>query len=281
LAEQAEGQFLELCNWYHNLEVWCDEQKAHCLPDARRPRGAFRYPDAERLAHEVRRELELGDHPAMSLLKVLEEVCAVKVFHLPLEPSGTAACSRSDDFGAAILLNSNNVRWRRNFDLAHELFHLLTWPIFRTEQSQEPDPMEEKLATCFARHLLMPAEAFRDAVNEYRSEEGLVAGDVTDIARLFDVSVDAVAWHAAFLFNMADEDAQRLIAAAKAMPDVRESDTPAPRPERFRALAVKALHAGQISIGRFAEYVGVSRSRAMRYVEQGEAEDEEIAAAPA
>ena len=46
----------------------------------------------------------------------------VKVFHLPLEPTGTAASTYGEAFGMAVLLNSSHVAWRRNFDLAHELF---------------------------------------------------------------------------------------------------------------------------------------------------------------
>ncbi|HEY0462625.1 MAG TPA: ImmA/IrrE family metallo-endopeptidase [Polyangiaceae bacterium] len=58
---------------------------------------------------------------------MLEEQCGVKVFHLDFEPRGTAASSHSAGFGNAVLLNKKNPKWRRNFDLAHELFHLLTW----------------------------------------------------------------------------------------------------------------------------------------------------------
>jgi Zn-dependent peptidase ImmA (M78 family) len=141
--------------------------------------------------------------------------------------------------------------------------------------------MEEKLATCFARSLLMPEEAFRDAISEYGCDEGPDPAILVDVARLFDVSVDAVAWRYSFLLNIGEEQVRRLIVDAKMIRDVRDSDRPGQRPERFRALAVKALHKGEISIVRFDEYVGVSRSQAMRFAEQAETEDEEIAAAPA
>jgi hypothetical protein len=54
---------------------------------------------AEDLARSVRAQLGLGDRPALTLLRVLEEDYGVKVFHLPFEPTGTAACSRSQAFG--------------------------------------------------------------------------------------------------------------------------------------------------------------------------------------
>jgi predicted transcriptional regulator len=37
-----------------------------------------------------------------------------------------------------------------------------------------------------------------------------------------------------------------------------------------------ALRRGEMSVGRFAEYVGISRQEAMRYAEQEQDGDEEI-----
>src|SRR5690606_5159555 len=119
-----------------------------------------------------------------SLLSTLEEICRVKVFHLPFEPSGTAACSLSDRFGAAVLLNSNNIRWRRNFDLAHELFHLLTWNIFRQgEYLKKVSDKEEQCANKFASNLLMPQEPLRLAIASQRDGK-----NVLDYDDLFEIA---------------------------------------------------------------------------------------------
>ena len=127
IAEEIQAQLLELVEQYHNLEKWCDEFEEVELPFATGEPSRFGYPQAERLAHEFRTKVGLGERPGQSLGRVLEEVCKVKVFHMDFEPSGSVACTFSDRYGAAILLNSKNVPWRRNFDLAHELFHLVTW----------------------------------------------------------------------------------------------------------------------------------------------------------
>ena len=89
------------------------------------------------------------------------------MFYLDFEPSGTAACTQSPTFGAAVLLNAKNARWRRNFDLAHELFHLLTWNVFNpaSGSSTERPAREEQLADRFASNLLMPEESVRASVN--------------------------------------------------------------------------------------------------------------------
>ena len=128
-AEELQAQLLALAEQYHNLEVWCEDRQEMQLPMEAGDPKRYDYADAEGLAHRVRSTLGLGDRPGQTLLRVLEEVCKIKVFHLAFEPTGSAASTLSSRLGAAVLLNANNIRWRRNFDLAHELFHLLTWRV--------------------------------------------------------------------------------------------------------------------------------------------------------
>jgi predicted HTH domain antitoxin len=56
----------------------------------------------------------------------------------------------------------------------------------------------------------------------------------------------------------------------------RTKDDPPERPERFRSLAITALRTGNISIGRFAEYLGISRGEAMKYVDEEAPADETL-----
>jgi Zn-dependent peptidase ImmA (M78 family) len=196
---------------------------------------------------------------------------------------------RSETFGPAILKFAN-VRWQRNHDLAHRLFHLLTWRLFRKSTSDIGSPLtdrEEKFATCFARHLLMPDEPLRTAVNARMKDGKIGFEDLFDIAREFDVSTESLLWHMHFLYgrSMAQVDeTQKNIARAKELSSVFEDRSPIPvprRPARYQALAIKALRRGEISIGRFAEYLGISRQQAMKYVEQEATDNEEIQVAPA
>jgi len=286
-ASETEAEFLRLCQQYHNLEVWCEERRPCELPKVSGDAASFRYPDAERLAYEVQSELRLGDRPARGLGTVLEEVCGVKLFHLGFEPTGSAASAVSDAFGAGVLLNAANVRWRRNFDLAHELFHLLTWNVFRSTEGGDgvfASEQEEKLATCFASHLLMPSDATRVAISEVMKGEGVSFSDLFKVARQFDVSVEALLWRIHFLYRCEEEDTRRDIERYRKVGSIwenREHDEPATRPARFVALARQALRKGQISQGRLAEYLGISRREAMQIAEQEALEDEEIQIPPA
>ncbi len=291
-AGEIEVKFLRLCEQYHNLEIWTKEKTPVRLPAVKAGKDCFGYPQAEELAKSFRRELQLGDFPAHALLNVLEEVCSVKVFHLEFEPTGTAASTLSETFGPAILLNSHNCRWRRNHDLAHELFHLLTWRLFRESgksdaQVAEATQREENLATCFARHLLMPTEPLRTAVNSRMKEGKVRFEDLFDIAREFDVSIESLLWHLHFLFGRSSGDADKTrddIMRAKTLAPMFEDRSQAPlpsRPARFHALAIKALRRGEISVGRCAEYLNTSRQQVMKYVEQEAGDNEEIQFAPA
>ncbi len=285
IAAEVEGHFLRLCQQYRNLEVWCGDHRPYSLPPVHGDPEQFGYREAERLAYRVQSELRLGDRPGQSLFTVLEEVCGVKLFYLSFQPSGTAACTVSDVYGPAVLLNTDNLRWRRNFDLAHELFHLLTWRIFRGGgDSVVASDREEKLATCFASHLLMPADATRVALNDVRRNGAVAFSDLYGVARQFDVSVEALLWRMHFLYNRSEADTRQDIARHGAVASVfedREPDIPPTRPARFVALAVKALRRGEISQGRFAEYLGVSRREALRYAGQEAFDDEEVALPPA
>lgn len=225
--------------------------------------------------------------PGRTLLTVLEEVCGVKIFHDTFEPTGTAACAISESFGGAILLNSGNPRWRRNHDLAHELFHLLTWSIFHiapTSGVLQPSDQEESLATCFAANLLMPGDTFRSAI-ECRSDNGKIDYlKLYDVAREFDVSIESVIWRMHIVYNWGSEKSEEtktLIEIVKVYSsqyeDRKEESEPDKLPDRYRALAVKALRSGEISIGKFAEYLEVTRQRALMYLGEEGTDIEEIA----
>jgi XRE family transcriptional regulator, fatty acid utilization regulator len=285
-AEESESEFRQYCRWYRDLEVWCKDESPCALPEPHRDSRPVDFSWAEDLAFKVRNEMRLGERPALTLLQGLEEEAGVKVFHRGFEPTGTAACALDPYFGAGILLNSRSTPQRRNFDLAHELFHLVTWKLFRTSSPTANTEQEEKLADKFASTLLLPEECVRSAVARRSAGDRLALPAVFDIAREFGVSVEALIWRLHWIFRWRDSDRTReLIKNAKLQARIFEksqSDEPSipKRPPRFHALAVKALRNGDISVGRFAEYLGISRREAMAYVEEEPGADEAIELSP-
>ena len=185
-----------------------------------------------------------------------------------------------------VLLNAGNIAWRRTFDLAHELFHLLTWEIFHSDGNDGivASEQEEKLATCFASNLLMPTEAVRTALDDCRQDKSLKIESLFSVARQFDVSVEALLWRMHFLYNRKEQDTKSDIEKAKSYQSLyeeREDIQPPEVPARYKALAIHALNLGEMSIGRFAEYLGITRQEAMKFAEQEATDEQEVQVASA
>jgi Zn-dependent peptidase ImmA (M78 family)/transcriptional regulator with XRE-family HTH domain len=266
--KETESEFRRLCQQYHKLELCTSETRKTVFPqpDVVGP-DQFGWPQAESFARKVHKDMCFGDIPSASLKKILEERCYVKIFHL--EFVGSAISTVSDEFGPAVLLNSRNVPWRRNYDLAHELFHLLTWGMFRVE-SKEPSENEEKLADSFASKLLMPEESLQQRIAAMIDKDGGVRLEqLDDLAREFSVSLDAMVYRISTLFRIKKNDTEKYLVAAKQLAKLhkaRESDKPETLPERYCDLAVRALRGGRLSLMQFAKYMGISYKKAQEYL---------------
>jgi len=273
--QEIRAEFLKLCRQYRQLEIWTGELQEKKLPFYENTQKSIGYPHVQELSNDIRKILGLGDWPGESLHVVLEEVYGVKIFHLDLGGKGTAACAVSEEFGDAILLNEKCKSWRRNHDLAHELFHLLTWKYFRHDEGiLGPTEQEEKYATCFAGNLLLPTDIVKTAIAKAADKEGKIPFDQLDrIAREFCVSLESLLWRMHFLFNWKEEDTKSSIDKAaqyvKTAPR-EDQNSPVKYPKRYRALAIKALHDGEISLGRFAKFMEISRTEAEIYLSKGE-----------
>jgi Zn-dependent peptidase ImmA (M78 family) len=284
--KETEARFRQLCEQYHRLEVCTGQVRKANLPKPDTiERESFDYAQAGKLAEKVQRELLPGDVPSSSLKQILEERFYVKIFHLKFPGSkGSAICIFDESFGGpAILLNKDSKLWRRNFDLAHELFHLLTWDIFRVGKGEETKPSdhEEKLANAFASRLLLPTDSVKDKVDSARDNESKITLEALDeIAREFGVSLDALLWRMLYLYNMTSESIAKYIDMAKRLKTVRpprKSDEPDELPERYCSLAIRALREGKLSLMQFKKYMKISYREAEEYLtEDDEFRKEEI-----
>lgn len=106
---------------------------------------------------------QLGDVPAQKLRDVVEDRLKILVLFVdaPVDISG-AAC-QLPQFNT-ILVNRREPDGRRNYDFAHETFHVLTWNAMPPRAFDQADKYEgtkvkrvEQLAENFAAALLMPA----------------------------------------------------------------------------------------------------------------------------
>ena len=121
-----------------------------------------RFEDAAEAGERFAAERNLGDVPAQRLAEAMERELDILVLMITPSHAGVsgAAC-RLPDLDV-VLINRDEVPGRRHFDLAHELFHILTWeamPPNHIEDATETGGANrvEQLANAFASALLMPA----------------------------------------------------------------------------------------------------------------------------
>jgi Zn-dependent peptidase ImmA (M78 family)/transcriptional regulator with XRE-family HTH domain len=262
-AEDQAARFLQLCQWYALAEAWANEERDCDLPDVRPPRGTPTVSWARSIAEDVRNALGLGSLPAASLYQTLEERCGVKIFYFD-DLTGSAACARGD-FGAGIALNATEVPWRRNFSLAHELFHLVTWD-YLSPQQEDTDAVWsahiETLANAFASSLLLPEAAVLKSLEAHRDERSITWRGLVEVAREFDVSTEALLWRLVSLNMVSEKQVRQLLDN----PGFRDIDrmtfapirAPDLLPERYLRLLETAYLRGEVSAGRVAEMTSQS-----------------------
>lgn len=91
--------------------------------------------DAANAADKLAADWQLGDVPAQVLPAAIEQRLGVPVLFIDAPQAISGAASKLEDL-SLILINRNEPEYRRNYDLAHELFHILTW------QAMPPDPLD-------------------------------------------------------------------------------------------------------------------------------------------
>jgi Zn-dependent peptidase ImmA (M78 family)/transcriptional regulator with XRE-family HTH domain len=284
-------KFLSICRNYRHLQLILNENedfaqqpifqfdKIHLLKG-----DAFQY--VAGIAKRISNDLDLGSRPACALSKILEEKVGIKIIFLPL-PQDFSAASTKGDFGTAILINTNDSPWRRNFDLAHEFFHVLTWDLFSTEEVyQETHAAKktriEQLAEVFASALLLPEEEIRKEIGLRRREKTIDYSSLTEVAREFDVSISALLWRLVNIGIMKKERVTKLLEEGNILNidkigRIKKQDVPyvliSPR---YISLAIRAYHLGKISKARFAEYVDTKFSAVSSFLrEMGYSEDQD------
>jgi len=273
--KNTEAEFMQLCEQYYKLELLMDEVRETEFPQLNGVKVEdFGYKAVNQLTEKIQRELLLGEIPSSSIKQILEERYYIKVFHLDFD--GSAISIKSPKFGYAVLLNKNNKLWRRNFDLAHELFHLITWDIFRTSDSENPEPRdaEEKFANAFASSLLLPTNSVKEKIEAAMNNKGKITfGALDEIARKFGVSIDALLWRTLYLYNKSAKQIEKHIKQTdklKINRPLRKSDEPDKLPERYCSLAIRALNEGKLSLMQFAKYMALSYRKAEEYLAEEE-----------
>lgn len=220
-----------------------------------------KFEDVRKAAESLAKEWELGEIPALkledSIFKNLNSL--ILYVDCPNEISG-AACQIPGM--NTILINRNELEGRRNYTLAHECFHLLTWEQMPPEYTDSDTSGNnkhkrvEQLANIFSSTLLMPEETLSSYWEE--SENKDIHRWLNDAASKLLVTAQAVKWRIVNLgwFSQKDLtgiDDNKLISNGR--PEDKQS-----KPRLFCFSFVVRIHTaiekGQLTIRRLAELLG-------------------------
>jgi len=275
---QIQRQFLSFLENYSNLE--------HLLGLKRRWKDILRnydrddfsyngFEQADKLGADIHNFLDLGSRPSSNLLNVLENKLRFKILHLSLGDGVSGASVVDNALGVGILINANDAPWRRKFDLAHELFHIITWNVFSPEEIGDgtTKTRPEQYADIFASSLLLPEAHLLDALKETATDNEIRIIDIIELAKDFGVSSEAILWRLVNLGRLKKSQVQKILDD----PGFRDVDRtkrrslygeakPSKFPSRFISLACRCLLEGKLSRGTFAEYLEIDRAEMDEYL---------------
>nr|WP_294528777.1 XRE family transcriptional regulator [uncultured Rhodopila sp.] len=142
-------------------------------------------------------EFELGPVPALRLAGVMEQRLGILVLMVDGIPGVSGAACRLPELDA-VLINRREVPGRRHYDLAHELFHILTWDTMPPEHVEDATgPARgrvEQLADAFASALLMPSSVLQADKPWADLDDGALVTRLNQTADALGVTAIAVKW---------------------------------------------------------------------------------------
>jgi Zn-dependent peptidase ImmA (M78 family)/transcriptional regulator with XRE-family HTH domain len=213
-------------------------------------------------AEQLGDQLQLGTIPALKLADCIEKQLDIPVLFVDVNTdaqSGTisgAACHLAEL--GVILVNRRESTVRRNFDLAHELFHSLTWermkPDHRESNSSEARQRTkrgEQLADNFATALLMPKTSLDALIYPARQKD---VKHLADVAAQLRVSVGTLGWRLRALGRIDESTRKSLLCERRPGPDDE-------MPKLFAETFVKQLHTaldkGRLTARKAAKALGL------------------------
>jgi XRE family transcriptional regulator, fatty acid utilization regulator len=235
-------------------------QVGKAAPLLRRALGLTRhssFEDAMAAAERFAAEFKLGDIPATRLAEVMERELGVLVLMVDAIEGVSGAACRLPELDV-VLINRHEVAGRRHFDLAHELFHILTWDAMPPEHSEEASETSknrvEQLANNFASAVLMPLpvlDRFGDWSNVPTAE---LPARLNTTAQELQVTSSALKWRLVALDRLKQAEARAISDAALRNNGREQLNEIAPplfsRP--FMEVINLAIDAGRVSMRRAA-----------------------------
>jgi len=210
------------------------------------------FEDAASAGEHIAASWELGPVPAKVLPQAVESRLNALVLMVDALPGISGAACRLPTVDA-ILINRCEPDYRRNFDLAHEVFHVMTWESMPPEHIDGASPTNrrvEQLADSFASGLLMPASVLRD----YDENSPDLASQIAEAAAELNVSGTALRWRLASAGKISQDVARSLPAdELRNGRSKRVEAPPALYSKKFMEILARGIAEGHISVARTAK----------------------------
>ncbi len=222
----------------------------------------------EEVAHAGERfaaEFKLGEIPATRLLDTMTERLGILVLMVDTNRGISGAACRLPELDAALIARHETVG-RRNFDLAHELFHFLTWDAMPPKCFGQPahtgGSRTERLANIFASALLMPSEQLKKLGNWASLSKADLIQQLNTVADELHVTSSALRWRLVTLGELNQ-------AAATSLPDAKlrnnghsdqpaDNEPPALFSKPFMEVMAHAMDRGIVSVRRTADLLDLT-----------------------
>ena len=221
------------------------------------------YEDAMRAGERFAVEFDLGTTPATGLGDVMQEKLGILVLMVDACEGVSGASCRLPDLDA-VLIARHEAPGRRHFDLAHELFHLLTWDAMEPEHMEESREMGgnrvEQLANNFAAALLMPESRVAEIKDWQRlDDENLVAG-LNAVADELAVTSSALRWRLVALRRLKSERARAIPESALRNNghEMSQGESPDLFSTRYMTVMGQAVDRGHVSVRRLANLFDIN-----------------------
>ena len=257
--ELQAGGWIGLLRWLREGE----QGRANPLKQSLRLSSRSSFEDAQDRAEGLVRTLELGLVPAERLSEQIEKELDIPVlfFDRPAAREGesiSGATCHLPELGV-ILVERNESEARRNYDLAHELFHALTWDAM-TPGRRESNALSQRsggkriehLADNFAAALLMPLASLEHFLSPEQASDIHYLAAVADQLR---VSPVALAWRLYNLKRIGKETCEALKKQRQRAPFTHRPKLFSPT---FAGMLHRAIDQGRLSSRKAARTLGLS-----------------------
>ena len=208
-------------------------------------------------------EFDLGPVPGLRLAEVMEDRLGILVLLVDAYEGISGAACRLPDLDA-VLIARREVRGRRNFDLAHELFHILTWAAMPPEHVEDAVDFSgnrvEQLANNFAAAVLMPRNSLVPLEDWASLEMEALCARLNATAEDLNVTSSALRWRLAALGALTKKRARAVPEGAlRNNGQVRpKGRLPAPFSRGFAVVLAAGIDGGHISVRRAAGLIGLT-----------------------